>query len=513
LGRTGNRSSILHRTVDFTRIVPLLGISAFGLASVAIYTFVFLRAYPLAEWWQYALADFGTISGYDLSAQIAFLGSFAALFGLYYGAAEIVKRCRPRGALPVIVLFQVLAGLPLIGIYPVAALDVFDYIIYARMALYWGANPFIVTPGSLTNEPTVGFSYWQNEPSVYGPLWQALSERVVALANGQVLEGLVAFKALALAAAVLTTLLVWLILRRLRPELAEVGALFWAWNPLQLFESAGNAHNDSVMVLLLAVAILCMVYGPRVLTLPVLAASLLIKVTLAPLVPVFVVAALLGTRRLSLGVVRLLAGASLAAALVVTSYAPYWVGRASLPFLDRGNWFTASPPTLLRELFRQWVDFDAAGRWAALLCAAGFTLITLAVLARLARNLRLADGRSYDMLVIRAAYGVFFAYLVFACLWWQPWYLLALLCLAVLTADRVLIDRTNLFCMGGLLSYVAYKYIWQVHQADWQLDYLKIQVLFVVAIFTLPLLHLAVTTPLLGRLDGAQIDARDLRIP
>jgi hypothetical protein len=479
--------------------VPLLGISVFGIASVAIYTVVFLRAYPLAEWWQYALADFGTISGYDISAQIAFLGGFAALFGLCYGAAEIVKRCRPRGVLPVIILFQVLAGLPLIGIYPIAALDVFDYIIYARMALYWGANPFIVTPSSLPNEATVGFSYWPTEPSVYGPLWQALSERVVAIANGQVLEGLVAFKALALAAAVLTTLLVWLILHRLRPEFADLGALFWAWNPLQLFESAGNAHNDSVMVLLLVVAILCMGYGPRLLTLPVLAASLLIKVTLAPLVPVFVVGSLLGPRPLRIRVVRLLASASLAAALVVISYAPYWEGRASLPFLDRGNWFTASLPTLVRELFRLWLDFEVAGQRAALLCAAGFLLITLAVLARLAQQARLADSRSCDMLVIRAAYAVFFAYLVLACLWWQPWYLLALLCLAVLTGDRVLIDRANLFCIGGLLSYVAYKYIWQVHQTDWQLDYLKIQVLFVVAIFTLPLLHLVATTPLLGR--------------
>jgi hypothetical protein len=208
---------------------------------------------------------------------------------------------------------------------------------------------------------------------------------------------------------------------------------------------------------------------------------------------------MLGGRPLSLRVVQLLAGAGLAAALVVISYAPYWVGRASLPFLDRGNWFTASPPTLVRELFRLWFDFDVAGQRAALLCAAALTLIVAVVLVRLARQVRAMHGRSSDVLVIRAAYGVFFAYLVVACLWWQPWYLLTLLCLAVLTGDRVLVDRTNLFCIGGLLSYVAYKYIWQVHQGDWQLDYLKIQVLFVVSIFALPLLHLAATTPLFGR--------------
>jgi hypothetical protein len=97
---------------------------------------VFLRAYPLAEWWQYALADFGTISGYDITAQILFVGSFLALFVLSYGAAAIIQRYRPSGALAVIVGIQILAGLPLIGTYPIAALDVFDYLIYARMALY-----------------------------------------------------------------------------------------------------------------------------------------------------------------------------------------------------------------------------------------------------------------------------------------------------------------------------------------------------------------------------------------
>jgi hypothetical protein len=486
----------VRSTVSWQRILPVAGLILCGGVSTAIYAVAFLRAYPLAQWWQYAMADFGTISGYDVSAQIAFLGSFIALFALYYAAAWIVQRHHPAGALAVILLVQAAAGLPLVGIYPIAALDVFDYIIYARLALYWNANPLVVTPSAFPNEPTIGFSYWQNEPSVYGPLWQALSERVLTVANGQVLEGLVAFKVLALGAAILTTLIIWLILRRLRPEFALVGALLWAWNPLQLFETAGNAHNDAVMVLLLAVALLCMVRGPRVLMLPALAASLLIKVTLAPLVPVFGLASLLGQEPFRVRLQRTLAGTVLALGLVVVSYAPYWEGRASLPFLDRGSWFTASPPTLLRELFRVWYDLDVAGQRAAMVCAAVFALVTAAILVQLVRQARFAGPPRIHFDVIRAAYQVFFAYLVIACLWWQPWYLLVLVCLGALTTDRVLIDRANLFCLGGVLSYVAFKYVWQVHQGDWQLDYLKIQTLFVISIFTLPLLHLAATVPL-----------------
>jgi hypothetical protein len=78
--------------------------------------------------------------------------------------------------------------------------------------------------------------------------------------------------------------------------------------------------------------------------------------------------------------------------------------------------------------------------------------------------------------------------------------------LAALIGDRRLADRANLFCIGGLLSYPVFKYIWSVHQADWALDYTKIMALSVVAIFTLPLAHLAGEQ--LGRLMRFAASAR-----
>jgi hypothetical protein len=124
-------------------------------------------------------------------------------------------------------------------------------------------------------------------------------------------------------------------------------------------------------------------------------------------------------------------------------------------------------------------------------CAIAFALISAVIVGRLAvRHWRHTDSALAPD-VIRAAYHVFFAYLVLACLWWQPWYLLVLLAIAALSADLELVQRTNLFCFGGILSYVVFKYIWQVHQTDWQLDYTSIMALSVLVIFTLPLLHLA----------------------
>jgi hypothetical protein len=381
-------------------------------------------------------------------------------------------------------------GFVLAGMYPVAAIDLYDYLLYGRLGVYWGANPLAHPPAEFPGEPMVAYSYWPNEPSVYGPIWQLVSEWVTVMVDGRLPEGLFAFKLLAVGASLAVSGLLWLTLRRTRPALAPAGTLFYGWNPLQQFETAGNGHNDALMVFFLALALLLLVRGPRALTLPAFSAGLLVKITLAPLAPLFALAPLLRREPLGVRLRDLGIGLGLSIVLVVGLYAPFWEGRASLPFLDRGNWFTASPPTLLRELFRRWQEYETAGRTAATLSAAVFALVAAYLLARLAAGQLGRDRERWSAAVVRTGYHLFFAYLVLACLWWQPWYLLVLLVFAALSGEVGLGDRANLFCIGGLLSYPVFKYIWAVHQADWQLDYLKIMTLSVVAIFTLPLAHL-----------------------
>jgi len=72
------------------------------------------------------------------------------------------------------------------------------------------------------------------------------------------------------------------------------------------------------------------------------------------------------------------------------------------------------------------------------------------------------------------------AYLVIAALWWHAWYLLMLICFAAFPVR-------NLFCFGGLLSYVVFKYVWWYWEPTG--DYFRIMTVSVVAIFSLPALH------------------------
>lgn len=470
----------------FRSPIPWLGLASIGTNLVA-----FLLPFPLADWWQFPRLDYAWLTHYELSGQLRFLGAFAVLFALAWWAYTRARARPDEAPLPLILGVQAGLGLSLVGMYPIAAIDLYDYLLYGRLALYWGANPLAHAPREFPGEPMVGYSYWPEERSVYGPLWQIVGQWITAAVNGQLPEGLYAFKLLAVAAALATTVLLWLTLRAWRPTLAPAGAILYGWNPLQQFETAGDGHNDALMVAFLALALLLLVRGPRWAVLPAFAAGLLVKIGMAPLAPLVGLAVLLwpGPGRVRLR--DLAVGAGLASLLVVLAYLPFWEGRASLPFLDRGTWFTASPGTLLRELLRQDMDLEAAGLLAAKICAGLFAAFGALVLARLGWRLRGAAANAATDLVIRAGYGLFFGYLVIACLWWQPWYLLVLLALAALSGDGELAFGANLFAIGGLLSYPVFKYIWAVHQPDWGLDYTKIMAISVVAIFTLPLAHLA----------------------
>jgi hypothetical protein len=478
-----------RRKLGAAGLAPLAGL---GLLSIVVYQLAFARAFPLAEWWNHALLDYAWLTRYELLGQLRFLGALGLLFLLYYLALRRVRSRPSDGPFWLIVGFQAAMGLILAGMYPVAAIDLYDYLLYGRLGVYWGANPLAHPPAEFPGEPMLAYSYWPNEPSVYGPIWQLVSEWITVAVDGRLAEGLFAFKLLAVGASLLTSALIWLTLRRIRPDLAAAGALFYGWNPLQQFETAGNGHNDALMVTFLALALLLLAHGPRLLALPAISAGLLVKITLAPLAPLIALAPLLRREPLAVRLRDVGIGLALSLVLVVGLYAPFWEGRASLPFLDRGNWFTASPPTLLRELFRRWQEYEAAGRSAAALSAAAFAMVAAFLLGRLAAGQLGGDGESWYAAVVRTGFQLFFAYLVLACLWWQPWYLLVLLTFAALSGDAGLGDRANLFCIGGLLSYPVFKYIWAIHQADWQLDYFKIMALSVLAIFSLPLAHLVV---------------------
>jgi hypothetical protein len=240
--------------------------------------------------------------------------------------------------------------------------------------------------------------------------------------------------------------------------------------------------------------------------------GVLTKLLAVALGPVFLYALLRGRRPVRDKLTQIAIGVVVSLGLAALLYAPFWGGLDTFYFLSRGNWFTASIPTMLRELLRQWYPFEEAGRLAATLVGlsfAAFTVVRLVLLWREERH----DGvvESSWLPWLRAAYDITFVYLAFATLWWQPWYLVWLVALAALLPSRLIHERTLLFCYGGVLNYLVFKYIWPTYQP---MTYTTIMGISVILIFGLPLLHLACTIGLPGgprRLDDATAATPPLR--
>src|SRR5262249_40232640 len=140
---------------------------------------------------------------------------------------------------------------------------------------------------ALSSEPLFWIlSSWQWEPSRYGPLWALLAAVPAAVAGDNLTLAVLGFKAIGVASFLATCGLVYAAARRLRPEDALAAYVFVAWNPLLLFESAANGHNDTLMLAFTALALYLSVRRDWALAFPALAAAVLVKYITGLLGPV-----------------------------------------------------------------------------------------------------------------------------------------------------------------------------------------------------------------------------------
>ena len=137
-------------------------IVAIGLLSAGIYAAAFTFTWPLWQHFSQPQADYAWFGRYTQASQAIYVCSFAALFTLLYIAYRLVRAHPDAAPLDMIVAGQIIFGVLNVWIYPVAALDVYDYLMYGRIVLEYGGNPFFQPPSAFP-DPLVGYSPWPNE--------------------------------------------------------------------------------------------------------------------------------------------------------------------------------------------------------------------------------------------------------------------------------------------------------------------------------------------------------------
>jgi len=133
--------------------------------------------------------------------------------------------------------------------YPFLSSDVFKYLFSAKTVLFYHANPHVIAPQVFEGDLWLRFMRWIHTPSPYGPVQTILTIPYYVISLGKFTPMLYLYKLDQLFWYGLT---IWCIGKLGGSVRAR---LFFALNPLVLYEWLANAHNDASMIALLLLSL------------------------------------------------------------------------------------------------------------------------------------------------------------------------------------------------------------------------------------------------------------------
>ncbi|HTP06611.1 MAG TPA: hypothetical protein VMP08_00055, partial [Anaerolineae bacterium] len=420
---------------------PVLIVTA--LLSAIIYALLLTKPINLIEYADRPLFDLRQYTQQvDPLALPKLIGALAILGGLYWLAWRSALRCHDRRAWLIVIGGASLFALALLLMYPYDAADLFDNIMHGRIISVYGANPFQKIASDFSSDPFYRYTAWRYVVSAYGPLWESLASVVTHVSGKGVIANVLAFKLTLSAFWVGCIVLIALIMRRAAPDRALAAVVLFAWNPIVLYETIGNGHNDITLVFWMLLAAWLLIdrrYG--------LALIALIIGTLFKYIPVLLIptALIIGWRDLGQWRPRvrlIIFTALIGGALVLAAFAPFWHGADTLSVDRRAHMFTTSLPAVINVALTPSLGEETAGDRIALI-AAGAT-----VLFALVQTVRAWRDRSV-LSFTRSAFYILLFYLLITCLWFQQWYVVWLLGFAALLSPGLAAR------LGALLSYTA----------------------------------------------------------
>lgn len=350
-----------------------------------------------------------------------------------YVAVLLVARALPGGAIVASIVAS--NALLLLG-PPLISQDVFGYLAFARLGVLHGLDPYTHVAAEAPIDAVFPFIGWPFQHSPYGPLFTLGSYPLAPLGLA---GGLWALKAIAVAASLGAVALTARAATRMGRS-AKVAAVFVGLNPVLLELAVGGAHNDTLVLLVLAGALaLAAGSAPRLRAAAiVLVAGVGVKASAGLVIP-FVVLAPRSLRER----VRVAASAGGALALLAI-VAVVGFGTHAFGFLNALNEqqqlvATHSIPAETARL----VGLSGVPGWWRDAFLAVLALVLAFTLWRTARG---ADWRAMAGWATLA--------LLLSTAWLLPWYAIWALPLAALADSRRLRAATLVFCAYAILIHL-----------------------------------------------------------
>jgi alpha-1,6-mannosyltransferase len=409
------------------------------LATALVYLLAFTIPYWLPAHYLHVQDELFQFAARQPWRGVLFYAALAAVLGLYLYAYRRLWR-RPAAHRPGILaigLWTALFCLLLIPVQPITSSDVYGYAFQGRIVAVLGQNPFVHLYRDFAGDPFYFIVTFRHLPAStgYGPLWILVDAALGWLARNGLLVNLLLFKTLAAGLHLAASLLVYAILGRTAPERRLAGTLFYAWNPLLLYELVVNAHNDAALAALALLGFFFLSRRRGLLAVPCLAAAALVKPVALLWLPPVALWLLARERDWPARARRALWIAALALLPAVLAYAPFWQGADTFQgLLAQSNISGNSLPALLIQLGR--ALWPVAGAGPDSVVVQGVKLLTAVLFApfylwQMWLAWRAGAGASLAGLV-RVSFDLMLFYLLFVGFQFWPWYLTWLLVPAAL---------------------------------------------------------------------------------
>jgi hypothetical protein len=430
--------------------------------SLLVYWIGLIRPYDLLTNYQEPLLNIGNLTLHQPLATLRLGMTFAAQFTLYYLMWRLSRYAslQKRAMFTVLWATVIVLNLAMLWMYPIGAADIFDNIMRGRITAQYGGNPFYETPSVYSQDPFYAYAGWKKFTTAYGPLWELLAALSSRIAGAGILTNILAFKLLGLIAYLGCIKLIGLILEKYAPERTLQGLCLFALNPLVIYETAGNGHNDIVVTFFVLLALVTLLKERFTLSAVSLIAGGLVKFIPIMLLPVGFVIGLQaqGTKRQRWRFAITTAAAC--ATLIAILNGPFWQGGDPFNLTRRSSLLTTSLPAFIHAQL-----LPSLGEAQSASIVASAALILTAVVAGLLtwhtwreyRKGRFNPSRSDAsrtstwQLPVRIWGWQLMFYLLFTCLWFQPWYVIWPLSLAAILPEGAL--ARLIVMLSGVASY------------------------------------------------------------
>ena len=223
--------------------------------------------------------------GTDRRLQV-FVGLECVAGIVYFGAVWLVRSGPvPRQATLVVLVFAAAMRVVPLAWPPFLSSDLFRYVWDGRVQAH-GINPYLYLPAApqleflRDDEIYASTNRSEEAPTIYPPMAQ-----LIFAAIGQTWSSLTMVKLVMTGFETVTIGCLTLLLRR--AGMAMAGVLVYAWNPLPIWEYAGNGHIDAASLGFIALAMLVASTRRRNWAGAVLGLAILCKLLPAALFPAF----------------------------------------------------------------------------------------------------------------------------------------------------------------------------------------------------------------------------------